>query len=604
VTRPFDERVDELFLRVIELPIEDRAAFLIEHRDAPEVVRAVEALLEHVQTEDKVRGQLMAHVGEAIGSVETAPEADLVGTILRDPDSGAERWEIVQRLPSSSRAEVYVVIDRSTDVPCVMKTYPERAMIDEPELREALVVEAIIWQAIPLHPFVANVRNVESINGRLLINVEYFSQGDLSVRLRSGPIDVPLALWYGVQICDAMRHAYAHGLRAHRDLKPANCLVHGSNLVAVTDFGIGLPAVTEGRDQLIGGTPAYMPPEQWASVQCDERSDLYSFAATLYDMLAGHPPFGQTLDATVEELRQSHEALPVVPIPGLAEPINTLLTECMAKDPSDRPRSFASVREVLAGILRDVYDTSVPPKPVQPPHDPISHLMQQANSLDAMGRLDQAMALYDELLTREVEPHQRVELLVNRGGALRKLGRLQEARRDGERSVELEEDIAVAWLNLGNTYDDLDRHDDAETCFERAESLDPRIRARVAYERAVTLDRAGRSTEAKAAYRHALDLNPDNAMALCNLGQLLRERGDRENAMQHFDRALDKNKNLEEAHFNKGRMLYEAEQFAEALECFRQALRVAPDDELNRRWFEKAKARLDALGQSTQGEDG
>lgn len=583
------QRVERLLEAAIARPAGEREAFVRERCSDPEVLRSVLTLLPSRSSGatplPAVSQELQRLLNEA--DREGRAEPDLVGQVLRDPDSGKPRWEVMQRLPSSSRAEVYVVIDRSTETPLVAKTYPVHA--NRAELRDAFVVEAAIWVALPPHPFVANAFGVQSINGRPFIFVEYFAQGDLSARLRSGRIDEPLALWYGVQICDAMRHAYAYGLRAHRDLKPANCLLRDNTLVAVTDFGIGLTIVADGGVQLVGGTPEYMPPEQWASAECDVRSDIYAFAATLYEMLAGRPPLGRRGDVTVRELQRRHEQVPVARVAGLADPINALLTECMAKAPDDRPNSFDSVRDTLAHVLREGYGTEVPQTAVETPPDVSQHVMRQANSLDALGRSQEALALYGEVLRRDPD---NAVALANRCDTLRKLRRNDEACRDGERAIKLTPDSAVAWLNLGNAYDDAGRADEAKRCYGNAEALEPGIAGRLAYERAVVLDREERSVEAEAAYCRALELNPDNAMALSNLGQLLRERGERGEALSHFDEALRLNPDLEEAHFNKGCMLYEDGKFAEALGCFQQAVRVAPNDELNHRWIDKTRARL------------
>jgi serine/threonine-protein kinase len=113
-------------------------------------------------------------------------------------------------------------------------------------------------------------------------------------RERQLPIDD--ALRFAREIADALAYAHSRGV-VHRDIKPENILIEGDHAV-VADFGIAkavaaanavTPITSTGMSV---GTPAYMSPEQaTADRDVDGRSDLYSLACVLYEMLAGQPPF-------------------------------------------------------------------------------------------------------------------------------------------------------------------------------------------------------------------------------------------------------------------------------------------------------------------------
>ncbi len=131
-------------------------------------------------------------------------------------------------------------------------------------------------------------------------------------------LDLPQRLELFIQVCHAIQHAHQKGI-VHRDIKPSNILVQsldGTAVPKVIDFGIakaaggdrmGKTRITE-RDQIIG-TPAYMSPEQvdLRGIDIDTRSDIYSLGVVLYELLAGHPPFGEAVlvKAGMSEMRRT-----------------------------------------------------------------------------------------------------------------------------------------------------------------------------------------------------------------------------------------------------------------------------------------------------------
>jgi len=144
-------------------------------------------------------------------------------------------------------------------------------------------------------------------DGPFLI-MEYVDGGSLLDRCREGAIPVDEAIELTCQLCDGLGKAHDAGI-IHRDIKPANVLLTGEGVPKLTDFGLAKDETADAGLSVAGavlGTLDFMPPEQRRdSALTDSRSDLWSLAATLYQMVTGEPPRVIDLDAVPQQLRTS-----------------------------------------------------------------------------------------------------------------------------------------------------------------------------------------------------------------------------------------------------------------------------------------------------------
>ena len=167
----------------------------------------------------------------------------------------------------------------------------------------------------------------------------------------------------GVRIADALTAAHAAGV-LHRDIKAANILVNRYGMVGLSDFGLASITAAGGEQSATRNalTPAYASPETFRCEEPTVAADLYSLAATLYELLAGRPPRfpADSSSPGLATIIMLHNE-PVQDVPGAPPELMALLRWGLATDPAARPKSAAVLRDALAAL------GSRPAGPVAPP---------------------------------------------------------------------------------------------------------------------------------------------------------------------------------------------------------------------------------------------
>lgn len=170
---------------------------------------------------------------------------------------------------------------------------------------------------------------------------------------RDGPLSEERALTIAGAVASALEAAHRAGI-IHRDVKPQNVLLIPDGQVKISDFGIargpGLTQLTE--TNMVSGTVQYLSPEQARGAQLDQRSDIYSLGVSLYEMLAGRPPF--TGHSPIEvALQHLHDEPP--PLAGLRSGLSpstqAIVARSLAKDPANRYADMAAMRSALSLAL-------------------------------------------------------------------------------------------------------------------------------------------------------------------------------------------------------------------------------------------------------------
>jgi len=251
----------------------------------------------------------------------------------------ADRYRIDRELGQGGMATVFLAED--------LKHHRQVAIkVLKPELAAALGAERFLREITTTanlrHPHILPLYDSGEADGFLYYVMPYVEGEALRERLeREKQLPLDEALRIAAEVADALSYAHSRGV-IHRDIKPENILLENGHAV-VADFGIAKALDEAGGGSLTQtgtaiGTPQYMSPEQAAGQKdLDGRSDLYSLACVLYEMLGGQPPFtGPTVKSVVHQ-HLTVEAPPITNLrPAVPPAVAATLQRALAKAPADR----------------------------------------------------------------------------------------------------------------------------------------------------------------------------------------------------------------------------------------------------------------------------
>jgi TolB-like protein/tRNA A-37 threonylcarbamoyl transferase component Bud32/cytochrome c-type biogenesis protein CcmH/NrfG len=328
--------MEELYHAALEKSGEEREALLA--NSDPEVRRGVEALLAQGTSGEKL---LDSPAWEQAGTSKLVPPAAQIS-----PGVQLGPYCIEARIGAGGMGEVYRARDTRLNRLVAIKV--SAAQFTERFERESRAIAAFnhpnICQIYDIGP---NYIVMEFVDGCPIVSTE---------PLENLPMPPSKALALALQIAAALEAAHAKGI-IHRDLKPANILVTSSGQVKLLDFGLakqsrGSSSAHDAAETMsltqvgtIMGSPAYMSPEQAEGRPANERSDIFSFGAVLYEILAGRraflaPSVASTLGAI---LHKSPEPLNAPPA------LNSIVFKCLSKAP---PARYQTATELIAELTK------------------------------------------------------------------------------------------------------------------------------------------------------------------------------------------------------------------------------------------------------------
>lgn len=313
--------------------------------------------------------------------------------------------EIQARLGRGMMAEVYLGHHTTLQRPVAVKIL-HSPLAEDPVARERFRAEAQVVATLR-HPNLTQVYDFDLADGQPYMVMELVTGATLETYLQAGhrlPPETVLRLV--LPIAAALDYAHARGV-VHRDVKPANILLRAETAAALqttalpqnvevvlSDFGVARFShlATLSGTGTISGTPTYLSPEQAQGLPVDGRADIYALGVVVYEMLAGHPPFGGP-DETLFSLVVKHITTPPPPLPEASPALQQVLTKVLAKSPADR---YAHAGEFAAALLNAVWGLTLPA--------PTAPAQSLESVLTALHRLVEQAQAYDRALPPDNYP--------------------------------------------------------------------------------------------------------------------------------------------------------------------------------------------------------
>jgi len=348
-------QIESLCQQALATDATRRAAFLDEAcLDDPELRREVQSMLD-------VQPDAGAFLETPAWDVPAAPLA---------PGTRLGPYEIHSLIGAGGMGVVYKARDTRLDRTVAIKVLPP-AIATDPARRGRFEAEAKTIAGLS-HSHICTLYDVGDQDGSMFLVMEHLGGETLAERLRKGPLPLRQALATAAEIAAALSAAHRQGV-VHRNLKPGNVMLTKSG-AKLLDFGLaklrragfgpstrssgaGEPRTQAGT---VLGTVPYMAPEQIEGRDADTRSDIFSFGAVLYEMVAGKRAFEGDSDAGVAAAILEHEPAPISLLQPRTPPmLDWLVRQCLAKSPDDRPDSAHDVAKSLRWI-QDTSDAVIP----------------------------------------------------------------------------------------------------------------------------------------------------------------------------------------------------------------------------------------------------
>ncbi|MCA1630342.1 MAG: protein kinase [Acidobacteria bacterium] len=339
----------------------------------------------------EVEALIAAH--EESGEFLDAPAYEAATAILADERVPAltegrrlGHYRIVGVVGEGGMGKVYRALDERLGREVALKLLADSFVRDADRLRR-FKQEARAASSLN-HPNILTIHEIGEEGERNYIATELIEGETLRRRIARGRLPVGEALDLSIQVASALAAAHGAGV-VHRDIKPENVMVRADGYVKVVDFGLaklterGAGARAAAREAggwslvstspgVVMGTVAYMSPEQARGADVDERTDVWSLGALLYEMIAGCAPFhGGSANDVLTSILSTEPAAPLARYaPGVPERLEEIVSKTLAKEREER---YQSAKDLLVDLkrlrqkleVRAEIERSAPPEPAE-----------------------------------------------------------------------------------------------------------------------------------------------------------------------------------------------------------------------------------------------
>ena len=376
-------------------------------------------------------GNLSTAIGSSGDERSTSagdPPTDAVAEgMLREGMMLANRFRLVRPAGEGSIGVVWVAEDTHLDDEQVACKILREEFSRKREAIAALKREVLLTRKLR-HPNILGVYTFWETDPAAFITMEYVDGRSLAEALadRGRPFTVKEILPWLRELSDALDYAHGQGV-LHRDVKPANILLDNDGHVRLADFGIASMALdpdAENLDEKPVGTLYFISPERLTGGRPDSRSDLYSIAASFYQLISGAPPFhGGDVIAQIQ-------IKPAQPIDHLPPEANRVLLRALSKSPTKRHLTCGDFYNAFSRTVVGVSSSSSPQALVALGDDDRSTVVlgdyEVGTRRTRLGRLliEQGLITQDQLADALMDQSESGEKL---GAILVRLGHVQEA---------------------------------------------------------------------------------------------------------------------------------------------------------------------------------
>jgi Tol biopolymer transport system component len=337
------ERIQNLFLKALDLRPEERASFLdAACTDDVELRCEVESLLAHDGADEQIANALEGAAQSLFSSVSIKP-----GTKVGD-------YQVQKLIGSGGMGEVYQARDERLARDVAIKVLPP-FLTNDPDRLRRFEQEAQATAALN-HPNILAAYQMGVYEGAPYLVSELLEGSTLRELMKRGPLPSRTAIEYAVQIARGLAAAHRKGI-THRDLKPENLFVTKDGHVKILDFGLakltnaskaGEAATEVGR---VMGTAGYMSPEQVRGEAADYRTDFFAFGAIFYEMLSGQrafkkPTTAETMSAILNEDPPGISQL----VPTAPPALQRVVHRCLEKSREQRFQSASDLAFALEAL--------------------------------------------------------------------------------------------------------------------------------------------------------------------------------------------------------------------------------------------------------------
>jgi serine/threonine protein kinase/Flp pilus assembly protein TadD len=254
---------------------------------------------------------------------------------------------ILEKIAEGGMGTVYKAEDTKLKRTVALKFISRQAVQDH-QTRTRFIQEAQAAARLN-HPNINTVYEIEEIDGRIFIAMEFIEGKNLKETIRSEPLTLGETLDIAIQVASGLEEAHEQGF-VHRDIKSSNIMITPKGQAKVMDFGLVkmLHGTQITRTAMVMGTVAYMSPEQAGGGEVDQRSDIWSLGVLLYEMASRKLPFGEGDSMVILYSILNKAPKPLGEIRAdLPADLERIISRCLKKNQDARYQSVTELKDDL-----------------------------------------------------------------------------------------------------------------------------------------------------------------------------------------------------------------------------------------------------------------